>query len=102
MSAPKASIRVGGNFFLGNYSDASNQNIQNGTLLGFVSIIKHVVSSAAEVEMGALFISMKEAEVMITTLEEIGSQRRSKAMDRRFYWCQDRVSENILCVYWNS
>ena len=46
--------------------------MHNGTLLAIALIIKHVVSSAAEVEMGALFINMKEAEVIRTTIEEMG------------------------------
>ena len=75
-----------------------------------------MVSSASEAEMGALFINMKEAEVIRTTLEDMGwnqrkqtqiatnnstavgisndkiKQGRSKAVDMRLYWCQDRVS----------
>ena len=109
--------RVEGNLFLGNYSDASNLKMNNGTLLAIASIIKHVVSSFVEAVMGALFINTKEAEVIRTRLEEMGwpqpkptpistdnstavgisnnkiNQRRSKAMDMRFYWYQDRVSQ---------
>ena len=110
LSAPKARSRAGGNLFIGKYSDASNPNIHNGTLVYFVSIIKHVVSSAAEAETGTLFINMKEEEVIIKTLEYMGwhqrkpipiatnnstavriandtiNKRRSKVMDMRFYW----------------
>ena len=89
--------------------------MHNGTLLAIASILKHMVSSVAEVGMGALFINMRYVEVIRTTLEDMGwtqrepkpiatnnftvvgiandtiKQRRSKAMDIRFYWCQDRV-----------
>ena len=27
-------------------------------------------------------------------------QRRSKAMDMRFYWIKDRVSQKQFCIYW--
>ena len=29
------------------------------------------------------------------------NQRRSKAMNMRFYWCWHQVSQNSFCVYWN-
>ena len=69
LSAPKARSRAGGHLFKGKYSDASKANIHNGKLVYVVSIIKHVVSSAAEAEMGDLFINMKEEEVIRKTLE---------------------------------
>ena len=46
--------------------------MHNGTLLAVASIIKHVVSSATEAEMGYLFINIKETKVIRTTLEEMG------------------------------
>ena len=100
--------------------------MNNGTLLAFTQILRHVVSSVEEAEMGALFINMKEAEVIRTILEEMGwsqrkpmpiltnkstlvgilndtiNQRCSKATDMGFYWCQDLVSQKRFCVYWNS
>ena len=57
LSELKARIQVGGNLFLGNYSDASNPNIQNGTLLAVVSILKHVVSSSLEAEVGFFLLT---------------------------------------------
>ena len=50
--------------------------MHNVTLLGFLSILKHVISSAAEGGMGALFINMKKEEVIRTTLEEMGWPKR--------------------------
>ena len=43
--------------------------MHNGTLLYVTSILKHLVSSAAEEVMGTLFIDMKEVEVIRTMLE---------------------------------
>ena len=37
-----------------------------------------MVSSASEAEMGALFINMKEAEVIRTTLEDMGWNQRKQ------------------------
>jgi hypothetical protein len=73
-----------------------------------------VLSSATEAELGALFFNGKEAAMLRTTLHDMGhpqpatpiqtdnacaagitngtvKQRRSKAMDMRFYWIRDRV-----------
>ena len=86
-------------------------------------VLKVVVSSAAEAEIGALFVNAKEAEPIRTALEELGypqnatpiqtdnstaygivnetiKQRRSRAIDMRFYWLQDRVKQGHFRVYW--
>ena len=88
-------------------------------------VIKVVVSSAAEAETAGLFSNMKEATALRTALEEMGhpqpptpvqvdnstacgianntiKQRRSKAIDMRFYWVQDRVDQNQFHVYWKK
>ena len=46
--------------------------MKNGTLLAVASILKHVVSSAVEADMGALFVNMRYVEVIRTTLEDMG------------------------------
>jgi hypothetical protein len=74
------------------------------------------MSSAAEAEIGAVFINVKEGAVLCTTLEELGhphpptpletenttatgyingtiKQKRTKAMDMHFYWIKDRVKQ---------
>jgi len=53
-TAPKARSRVGGHFYLGNQPDQSNLQ-PNGPILAFAKVIKAIVSSAAEAEVGALF-----------------------------------------------
>ena len=75
------------------------------------------MASAAEAELGALFLNFQEAIPIRTTLEEMGhsqlptpfqvdnstalviatgtiKQRKSKAMDVRFYWIRDRKNQN--------
>ena len=76
LSASKSRGRVGGILFIGNYSDKSNPNMENGTLLAVAKILKHVVSSVEEADMGALFINTKEAEVIRTILEDMGWPQR--------------------------
>jgi hypothetical protein len=84
-------------------------------------VLKHVMSSAAEAEIGAAFINAKEGAVLRTTLEELGhpqlptpmetdnttatgysngtiKQKHTKAMDMRFYWIKDRVRQGQFNV----
>jgi hypothetical protein len=126
LSEPEARSRVGGFHYLGN-----NQPIiagdppepPNGAILVVSSIMKMVVASAAEAELGALFFNGQEATTLRTTLLELGhpqpatpmqtdnvtaagianntvKQRRSKAVDMRFYWIRDRVRQGQFLIHW--
>ena len=98
-------------------------NMLNGPILNPTGVIKVVTSSAAEAEIAGVFTNMKEAVALRNTLEEMGhpqpptpiqvdnstacgiandtiKQRRSKAIDMRFYWVQDRVNQKQFNVYW--
>jgi hypothetical protein len=120
LSEPEARSRTGGNFYLGN-NDERQQQI-NGPILCLSSIIKHVMSSAAEAEIGSIFSNAKEAAPLRVMLEEMGhhqpptpiqtynstaygilnnklNQKRSKAMDMRFYWVRDRIKQKQYSVY---
>ena len=57
LSEPKARSRAGGHFFLS--SDLSVPH-NNGTILNIAHIIKHVMSSATEAELMALYIVAQE------------------------------------------
>ena len=120
LNAVGARSRQGGHLYLGNKSEP---DILNGTVLNLAAIMKMVLSSAAEAEFGALFHKTKEATPLCTTLAEIGhpqpptpvlvdnstavglandtvTQRRSRAIDMRFYWVRDRVNQQQYHVYW--
>ena len=81
------------------------------------------MSSALEAETGAGFFNAQLLVPLRTALEELGhpqgptpiqfdnkvatailkdevSQRRSKAMDMRFYWLRDRVKQKQFYVHW--
>ena len=81
------------------------------------SILKNVMASAAEAELGGIFVNSKEGEVLSTTLEKMGNplekilmqtdnstasgiinetikQRISKDIDMIFYWVRDRCKKN--------
>ena len=121
LTEPRARSRTGGYFFLGNNKD----NFINAPVLTPTGVMKVVVSSAAEAETAGLFTDMKEATALRTALEEMGhpqpptpvqvdnstacgiasktiKQRQSKAIDRRFYWVQDRVNQQHFHVYWKK
>jgi hypothetical protein len=67
----EAKRRSWGFFYMGNSADTANK-LTNGALLIIRTVLKHVMSSAAEAEIGAVFINAKEGAVIRTTLEELG------------------------------
>jgi hypothetical protein len=122
LSENEAKSRAGGFFYMGSSNNTDNK-LTNGVILIIGKVLKHVMSSAAEAEIGAVFINAKEGAVLRTTLEELGQkqpptpmetdnttatgynngtikQKRTKAMDIRFYWIKDRVKQGQFNVYW--
>jgi hypothetical protein len=99
--------------------------MHNGPIDIFCKVMQEVLSSAAEAEFGTLFHNGKTATQHRTVLEELGhpqpptpivtdnstasgiandtvKQKRSKAMDMRFYWIRDRVRQGQFIVYWKA
>jgi hypothetical protein len=112
---------LGGVFFLGNKSP--EQDTINGSILNVAAVIKNVVASAAESEVGACFHNAQSGAPLRVTLTELGhtqpptplrmdnstaygimnetiKQKRSKAMDMRYHWLTDRVRQKQFDVYW--
>jgi hypothetical protein len=120
LSVSNARSRLGGLFFFGNKSP--EQYTLNGSILNVASVIKNVVASAAESEVGACFHAQSGAPLRVT-LTELGhiqpptplrtdnstafgilnetiKHKRSKAMDMRYHWLTDRVGQKQFYVYW--
>ena len=120
LNEPNARSRAGGHFFLSN-NDPSPPN--NGAILNVAQIIKSVMSSAAEAELGALYINAREAVYIRLILERMGhpqpptpiqtdnstaegvinnkvQPKRTKAMDMRFHWLRDRETLKQFRFYW--
>ena len=120
LNEPKARSRAGGHFFL---SRNSNDPPNNGAILNISHIIKHVMSSATEAELAALYIMAKEAVYIRIILQELGHKqpatpiqtdnamadavvngkiqpKRTKAMDMRFHWLRDRETQQQFNIYW--
>ena len=97
----------------------------NGAVHVLCQIMHEVMSSAAEAELGALFHNAKEGCSLRIALEEMGhpqpptplqtdnstasgiandsvKQKRSKAIDMRFYWTRDRVRQKQFLIYWKK
>ena len=120
LSEPNARSRAGGHFFL---SDGGDIPQNNGAILNIAHLIKNVMSSATEAELGALYIMAREAVYIRIVLEELGHKqpptplqtdnamanavvngivqpKRTKAMDMRFHWLRDRESQRQFRIYW--
>lgn len=131
LSESRARSRAAGYHFLSSRPNDPSAKIDpdatpppfNGAIHVLSSIMKVVLSSAAEAELGALFFNGKDAATLRTTLIDMGhpqgatpmqtdnscasgisnktvKQRRSKAIDMRFYWVQDRVKQGHFNVHW--
>lgn len=129
LSASESRSRLGGYFFLskdiGSTAPLPDDPPPpfNAPILVNSSILQTIVSSAAEAELGALFYNAKDGCMLRTTLIDLGypqpatpieadnacavglandtvKQRRSKAIDMRFYWVKDRVKAGQFLIYW--
>ena len=72
LSAANARSRAGGYFFLGSSPKDGDPIKLNGNILITCSILKLVAASAAEAELGALFLNAQEAKVVRLILAELG------------------------------
>jgi hypothetical protein len=70
LSEMEAKSRSGGFFYMGSTTDKANR-LTNGALLIISTVLKHIMSSAAEAESGAVFLNDKEGTVLRTTLEQL-------------------------------
>jgi hypothetical protein len=75
LSYPKANSRIGGYFYLGNKTSSHKKPQSNGPFLCHTTVLKHVVSSVAEAEFGALFVNAKEGTITRTPLSEMGHKQ---------------------------
>jgi len=129
LSVKHARSRAGAIFFLGQKWDNPAQppiirSKLNGLVHVICTIIRHVVCSAAEAEIAAAFLTAQAAVPMRITLEEMGhpqtatpivvdnstcfgfandiiKQKRSKAIDMKHYWLQDRTKQGQFFVLWS-
>jgi hypothetical protein len=58
LSENEAKSRAGGVFYMGN-TTKNEKTLTNGAILIVSKVLKHVMSSASEAEIGAVFINAK-------------------------------------------
>jgi hypothetical protein len=71
LSEREAKSRSGVFLYMGSSAYTANK-LTNRAILIISTVLKHVMSSAAEAEIGAVFINAKESTVLRTKLEELG------------------------------
>jgi hypothetical protein len=109
LSKTKAHSRVGGHIFM---SNNTAKPLNNGAILTIAQIIKTVMSSAAEAEVGALYINCREAIPARHNLKFMGHPqpptrmqmdnttalsivnnnviKKMKAIDMKYHWLRNR------------
>ena len=121
LSAKGAKSRAAGNFFLGAVPIDGKPIFLNGAIYTLSTILKMVAASAAEAELGALFMNIKEGRIIRLTLAEMGhpqpptpihvdnttavgivnntiKRQRSRAMNMRYFWLLCQEAQRILHV----
>ncbi len=114
LSKRKGRSRACGHFFLGKVPRDGEPIPLNGAIFSLCAILKCVVSSAAEAELGALFLNCKEGKVIRLILAELGhhqpptpvhcdnatatgianntvKRQRARSMEMRFFGVADQV-----------
>jgi hypothetical protein len=121
LSVSHAHIFIGGLLFFGD--KPPNEDKLNGSILNVEAVIKNVVASAVESEVGACFESAQNGAPIRINLIELGhkqpatplrtdnstafgilnetiKQKILKAMDMRYHLLTDRFHQKKIDVYW--
>jgi hypothetical protein len=121
LSEANTHSRACGHFFMGWRADPTKPTKLNGAFFTLCAILSFVVASAAEAELGALFLNCKQASIFRLTLEEMGhpqpptpihcdnstavgianntiKRQRSCSMEMRFFWVADAVEQGKLTL----
>ncbi len=87
------------------------------------AILRFVVASATEAELGALFLNCKEGIIFCMTLKELGhpqpktpihcnnattvgianntvKRQQSRSMEMRYFWVCDKVAQDVYDIKW--
>ena len=123
LSESRARSRASGRFFLGSLPQPNEPIKLNGPIHDLCVILQLVAASAAEAELGALFLNTAQAKIIRLILEELGhpqpptpihcdnltavgivndtvKKQRSRAMEMRYFWVCDQVKNGHVKVYW--
>ena len=121
MTASKARSKACGRFFLGSLPIDGFPIKLNGAILTLCTILKCVAVSAAEAELGALFLNVREEKIICLTFVKMGLPRppipihvnnmtaanivnntlkrqQSRAMNMRYVWLLCHKAQQIMRV----
>ena len=124
LSERNARSRAAGHHFLGWLPNANDPIKLNGAIYTLCTILKFVAASAAEAELGALFLNMKQGRIIRLTLEEMGhpqpptpihcdnattsgivngtiKRQRSRSMEMKYFYAADQVENKQFKVEWH-
>ena len=122
LTEPNSRSRAAGHFYLTKDND---KDIDNGAVLTLSKIIKHVMSSASEAEVAALYYNCKAAIPLRIALEEMGhpqpktrvtadnttalgltsqkmAPKRAKSYDMRFNYLKCREAQQQFDLVWGK
>ena len=124
LSEPNARSRACGHFFMGTLPIDGTPIKLNGAFHTLCAILRFVVASAAEAELGALFLNCQEGIIFRTTLEDLGhpqpkipvhcdnatavgianntiKRQRSRAMEMRYFWTCEKDAQKVYSFKWH-
>jgi hypothetical protein len=124
LSETKARSRACGHFFMGWLPKNGEPIRLNGAFYVNTTILRFVVASAAEAELGALFHNCQDGIIFRQTLADLGhpqprtpvhcdnatavgiasntvKRQRSRAMEMRFFWIGDKVAQGMYDISWH-
>jgi hypothetical protein len=124
LSEAKARSRACGHFFLG-WMPRNGEPIRlNGAFHVSTTILRFVVASAAEAELGALYHNCRTGIIFRLTLSDMGhpqpqtpvhcdnatavgianntiKRQRSRSMEMRFFWIGDKIAQEMYNLQWH-
>jgi hypothetical protein len=124
LNEPDGRSTAGGHYFLGKPPIDNQPIFLNGPIYSLCTTLKHVAASAAEAELGALFLNTQEVKILRLILQEMGhpqpptpihcdnstavgisnstvKRQRSRAMEMRYFWIIDQVRNRYVRILWH-
>ena len=123
LSETKSISRLGGYYFIGSVPKKGQEIRINGNIIVATRILNIVVCSAAEAELGAHFLNLKEGKILRLVLEEMSQKQPptpvhcdnstaagiannsvkkqcSRLMEMCFFWIVDQVKRKYFAINW--
>ncbi len=124
LSESRARSRACGHFFMGSVPIDGEPIQLNGAFYTNSVILKFVVASAAEAELGALFHNCQDGIIFRQTLTDMGhpqpktpvhcdnatavgignntiKRQRSRSMEMRYFWVGDKIAQDMFALQWH-